>query len=217
LAAIYAAPAATETGHAAVEVPVWSERRGLLGQVSFLGLASHPVSTSPTLRGVYVRKHLLCDIVPNPPAGLNTGLPEPSTTAKTMRERLEVHRAVKTCNACHKYLDPLGLTFERFDGIAQYRATDHGTPVDTTGELDGKKFSDLQTFGAVVAQSDKFRQCVVRRLYAFAVARPVGDGEDGELARLDDAFKGQGMRLKALLRAVALSAGFRAVAKVAAP
>ena len=211
LAAIYEEPAVADTGFADIALTVHPERRGLLGTVAFLALASHPISTSPTLRGMYVRKHLLCDIVPNPPAGLNTALPEPSTTAKTMRERLQAHMAVKSCASCHKYLDPIGFAFERFDGIGRWRATDAGTPVDTSGRLDGATFADLASLGAVIAQSPKFRRCVVQRLYAFAVARPVTDGEAGEIDRLSDTFASGGMRLRGLMRAVARSDGFRRV------
>ena len=216
LASIYEEPAVADTGFADIALTVHPERRGLLGTVAFLALASHPISTSPTLRGMYVRKHLLCDIVPNPPAGLNTALPEPSTTAKTMRERLQAHMAVKSCASCHKYLDPIGFAFERFDGIGRWRATDAGTPVDTSGQLDGAAFADLASLGGVIAQSAKFRRCVVQRLYAFAVARPVTDGEAGEIDRLADAFAADGMRLRGLMRAVARSEGFRRVGALSA-
>jgi hypothetical protein len=210
LAAIYDVPAVTDKGLGQIELPV-GERQGLLGQVSFLALQAHPVSSSPTLRGRYLRRYLLCDEVPNPPAGLNTALPEPTTTAKTMRERLASHMATPGCKGCHKLMDPLGLGFERFDGIGRFRQDDNGTPVDTSGDLDGVKFSDAASLGQAVAQSPRFDRCIVRKLYAYAVGRRTGEGEAGQLDALTTGFTKSGRRLRGLMRTVALSEGFRAL------
>lgn len=210
LAAIYDVPAVTDTGHGRVELPE-GERQGLLGQVSFLALQAHPVSSSPTLRGRYLRRFLLCDEVPNPPAGLNTALPEPTTAAKTMRDRLASHMSTPGCKGCHKLMDPLGLGFERFDGIGRFRKDDAGTPVDTSGDLDGVKFSDAAGLARAVAQSPRYDRCIVRKLYAYAVGRRIGEGEVGQLDALTKQFSHGGRRLRELLRAVALSEGFRAL------
>ena len=43
---------------------------------------------------------------------------------KTVRERLEVHRANPTCNACHGVMDPLGFALENFDAIGAWRVKD---------------------------------------------------------------------------------------------
>ena len=43
-------------------------RVGILSQVSFLSLNSHPGTSSPTLRGKALREKLLCQKVPPPPA-----------------------------------------------------------------------------------------------------------------------------------------------------
>ena len=68
-------------------------RAGILGQATFLASTTGPVETSPTARGLFVREHLLCQIVPNPPPGVNTNLPEPATAdaARAKRERMLEH------------------------------------------------------------------------------------------------------------------------------
>jgi hypothetical protein len=214
LAAIYDIPALTDEGHAEVKLPADGERQGLLGQVSFLAWNAHAISTSPTLRGVYVRRYLLCDVVPPPPADLNTALPEPSATAKTMRERLMVHMSVPNCKGCHQQFDLLGLTFERFDGIGRFRATDNGTPVDTSGGLDGATYTDAGSFAAVLAQNPKYSRCIAKKLYAYAAGRPVVDGERAQVTALAQGFDAQGRKLKGLMRDIALSPGFRQVGPV---
>ena len=210
LAAIYDIPAVSDKGVAKVEQPP-GERIGLLGQVSFLAMRAHPVSSSPTLRGKYVRQMLLCDHVPNPPAGLNTALPEPTTTAKTMRERLTVHMSVPSCANCHRFIDPIGLGFEHFDGIGRFRTTENGETIDTTGALDDAPFADLTSLANDVAQSPKYPACVAQKMFAYAVGRPVTDGEQAQLDVLGAAFVDSGLRLKTLMRAVALSEGFRRI------
>lgn len=212
LAAIYDVPANADTGHAQVQLPPDGERRGLLGQVSFLGLAAHPVSSSPTLRGAFVRRHLLCDFVPDPPANLNTAIPEPSPDAKTLRQRLTTHMSIPGCNTCHKQLDPVGFAFERFDGIGRFRPIDNGEPVDTSGELDGVKFSDLSSFADAIAASPKFGKCLTKKLYAYAVARPVASGEAAVVDEMAAAFAKSGMHVKDLMRQIALSDGFARIA-----
>ncbi len=212
LAAIYEVPANQELGHAAVQLPTDNERRGLLGQVSFLALAAHPVSSSPTLRGAFVRRHLLCDHVPDPPANLNTAIPEPSPDAKTLRQRLTAHMNVPGCSSCHKALDPIGFAFERFDGIGRFRTKDNGEPIDSSGELDGVPFANLDGFAAAIANSPKFYKCLTRKLYAYAVARPTTDGEASQIAQLAETFAKSGMRVQVLLRAIATSDGFARIA-----
>ena len=76
-----------------VKFPEALPRAGILGQATFLASTTGPVETSPTARGMFVREHLLCQIVPNPPPGVNTNLPEPSTAdaARAKRERMLEH------------------------------------------------------------------------------------------------------------------------------
>lgn len=208
LAAIYDVPAVEEKGFHAVQWPQKGERAGLLGQVSFLALAAHATTSSATLRGVYMRKVLLCDQVPDPPAGLNTALPEPNSQAKTLRERSAVHLEVKYCATCHQDLDSIGLGLERFDGVGRYRLTDHGAPIDSTGHLDKQPFEDAAQLGQRIAASPKFTRCVVQKLYGYALGRPVAAAEKAVVDDLTSQFVKDGRRLKLLMQAVALSDGF---------
>lgn len=214
LAAIYNVPAAVADGFGQIQLPEKGLRRGLLGQVSFLGLHAHPVASSATLRGVFVREALLCDPVPPPPAGLNTAIPEASPTAKTLKQRLVVHMQKSSCSVCHKALDPIGFGLEQFDGLGRFRTTDHGEVIDPSGDLDGQPFAGFIDLGTRIAHSDRFRRCVVDKVFAYANGRMAGEGERGELERLDDRFHESGRKLRGLVRDVALSAAFARVAEV---
>ena len=82
-----------------VKFPGTLPRAGLLGQATFLASTTGPVETSPTARGLFVREHLLCQLVPNPPPGVNTNLPEPASAdaARRKRERMLAARRNQTC------------------------------------------------------------------------------------------------------------------------
>jgi hypothetical protein len=80
-----------------VKFPEALPRAGILGQATFLASTTGPVETSPTARGLFVREHLLCQVVPNPPPGVNTNLPEPATAdaARAKRERMVEHAQIR--------------------------------------------------------------------------------------------------------------------------
>ena len=100
LAAMYGIRAPVREGFGPVQLSKATQRRGLLGQVSFLALHSHPVSTSATLRGLFVRTHLLCQTVPPPPADVDTSIPEPSGRRQTLRDRVDEHLTSDACRGC---------------------------------------------------------------------------------------------------------------------
>lgn len=214
LASIYGIRAPVIDGFGRTELEAGDARRGYLGQVSFLALQAHAVSTSPTLRGKFIREVLLCDTIPMPPADLNTAIPEPSEEARTMRERLTVHREDPSCAGCHVLTDPVGLGFEQFDSIGRFRTQERGAVIDPSGDLDGTPFEDARALGELLAEHSRVETCIARRVYSYAVGRPVGVGDLGEVDRLTDRFRPADRRLRALMRGVALSEGFRRIGEV---
>ncbi len=212
LASIYNVRAPSQMrpdGFGLTTLPEDSPRRGLLGHVSMLALAAHPVSTSPTLRGKFIRESLLCNEVPMPPVNVNTALPEPTTGLRTMRERLLRHQVDPTCRSCHALLDPIGLALENFDGIGAYRTNDHGAAIDASGNLDGVAYGDSRGLTQTLHDSPAFPRCISTRLYRFAYGRHESDGEEAEVGRLAQDFAYGGYRLRRLMSSIAVSPAFR--------
>lgn len=210
LAAIYSVPAGSRDGFSEVELPIESGRRGLLGQVSFLALQSHAVSTSPTLRGLFVRQVLLCGEIPPPPVNVNTALPEPSVDARSLRERIEKgHLTIPACAGCHVEMDPIGLGLESFDGVGRFRTKDNEVPIDASGELDGVPFTDAYELAQVVRDHPDLGSCFVRNLYRYATGNVDQPGEASQLDWLTWSFERAEYRVKPLIREIAMSAGFR--------
>ena len=214
LAAIYNVPALQEDGFAKITLPDSNPRRGFLGHVAFLALEAHAESSSPSLRGLFVRKNLLCHHVPAPPANVNTDIPEPSDDAITMRDRLMVHMEDPSCSPCHELMDPIGFGFESFDGIGRYRILDNGAPVDPSGYLDKKDFANFDEMVNLIAEHPDFPSCAVRKVYAYARTHDESSNEPLQLNALTARFAAQGYRFLALMRDISLSPGFRLVGEV---
>ena len=153
-------------------------RRGLFGHGSVLMLTSMANRTSPVLRGKWVLEVLLGTPPPPPPPAI-PDLDETATVkdgrSLTTRERMEMHRTSPTCNACHRFMDPLGLALDNFDVIGKWRIRENGMPLDTRGELwDGTKVASPQDLGAALL---KFSIPLVRtfteNLMAYALGRRI--------------------------------------------
>jgi hypothetical protein len=213
LASMYMIASPADEGFNLVEFPENSPRVGLLGHASILALHSHPRATSSTLRGKFIREGLLCDTIPPPPANVNTGLPEPSQTARTLRERMQPHLQDPVCKSCHILLDPIGLGLENFDAIGRYRAKEVGAVIDASGDLDGVKFADARALSKGIHDSPKFAPCIVRKVFSYATGFRPADADAATLRTLHWDFRDSGYRMKELLKLVAMSPAFRLAQK----
>jgi mono/diheme cytochrome c family protein len=147
-------------------------RRGLLGKGALLMVTSHADRTSPTVRGKWILENILG--TPPPPPLPNVPPIEPSAeTPRTLRERLERHRASVTCAGCHKVMDPLGFAMENFDAVGTWRTRDAGLPLNASGQLaDGTSVNGIVALReALVARSDVFVQTLTEKLMTYALGR----------------------------------------------
>ncbi len=208
LASIYLVRAPREP-FGLVTFPESSPRAGLLGHLSILALNAHPIATSPTLRGKFIRERLLCDLVPPPPVGVDTQIPEPSPDALTLRDRLLAHQEVEYCAGCHRRLDGIGLGLEAFDALGRYREEENGVPVDASGDLDGRTFEDARGLGLLIHDDPRFAQCMVRQAYRVASGHHESDGEAETIDRLYVDFATHGYSLRRLFAELVVSDGFR--------
>ncbi|HEY3783829.1 MAG TPA: DUF1592 domain-containing protein [Steroidobacteraceae bacterium] len=212
LATLYGVPA--PPGWTPYEVPAGSERVGLLTQIAFLADHAHPGRSSATRRGKALRELLLCQVVPRPPPNVDFSIVEnPKSTLHTAREKLEAHRTNPVCAGCHKITDPIGLGLENFDGAGQFRTTERGAPIDASGNLDGKKFTDPIGLAQALHDSPTLPACLVRRVYTYGVGGVMKTDNKEVLPWLDKRFAEEGYRLPDLLRTVALSTAFAEVSE----
>ena len=147
--------------------PRHARRRGVLSLPGWLAVNAKPNMTSPIHRGVFVREQLLCTALPPPPpeAMVTAPNPDPSLSA---REQYEIHRADESCASCHKLIDPVGLVFEHFDEVGEWRDRDNGRPIDSSGEMFGSRdlngaYVDHIALVEGLAQSEQVHRCLIIR------------------------------------------------------
>jgi cytochrome c551/c552 len=156
-------------------VPLQDEnRRGLLGQSSFLLVTSVANRTSPVARGKWILENLLGTPAPLPPPNVpplkeNAGAKQPTS----VRQRMEEHRNNPVCAACHKIMDPIGFSLENFDLIGTWRNTEGGAPIDASGQLvDGTKLDGPASLRkALLSRSDVFVQTMTEKLMTYGTGR----------------------------------------------
>jgi hypothetical protein len=210
LAALYRLPSSrTWTPY---EFPADSPRVGLLTQISFLAVHSHPGRSSATLRGKALREVLLCQPVPRPPANVDFSIVEnPNSNYKTARDRITAHRSNPVCAGCHKITDPMGLALENFDGAGRFRENEKGNPIDASGSLDGVEFKDAAGLGQALHDHPALTSCLAKRVFAYGTGAAAKSDET--MKYINARFSEQGYRLPDLLRTIALSNAFSEVSE----
>lgn len=163
------------TGDEFVEVSLEGlPRRGVLTHASVLTLTSYPRRTSPVQRGKWILENLFGDGPPPAPANV----PELEDAAEkteglSVREQMALHRTNPVCASCHQVMDPLGLGLENFDGIGRWRETEHGQPVDASGELPGgRKFEGPQELVEILlSRREDFLRTMAEKMLTYATGR----------------------------------------------
>jgi mono/diheme cytochrome c family protein len=190
-------------------------RNGLLGKGAILMLTAYPNRTSPVVRGAWILDRLLGTPPPEPPKDVPS-LPENrrGQPAKTLRARLEQHRANPTCFSCHAVMDPLGFALENFNAVGQFRANDPDTltPIDSVGQLpDGTPLTgpeDLRR--ALVGRPDQqFVQALTENLMTYALGRGVDYRDMPTVRRIVRQASTDQYRFKSIVLGVVTSDAFR--------
>jgi hypothetical protein len=157
-------------------VPVANDaRRGLLGHGSLLLVTSNANRTSPVIRGKWVLENLLGSQAPLPPPDVPPLEEKPTAAARSVRERIEQHRANPTCAGCHKIMDPIGLALENFDAIGRWRTSDEGVAIDASAQLvDGTPLDGPATLRkALLNRSDVFVTAMTEKLLMYGMGREI--------------------------------------------
>jgi len=188
-------------------------RAGILTELSFTALHSHPGRSSATLRGKAVREIFLCQKVPDPPGNVAFDIVEDAGNPlmKTARQRMSNHAHEPMCAGCHKVTDPIGLVLESFDGAGQTRTTENGVIIDTTGDLNGVALQNAANLGKAMHDNPAATSCLVKRAYEYAAGRKSSPAEKAWVSYLDKKFSASGYTIQALFRDIATSRAFYAV------
>jgi cytochrome c551/c552 len=187
-------------------------RRGLLGQGSVLTVTSYPNRTSPVLRGKYILENILGTPPPAPPANVpDLKENQPGEEAKSLRARLEMHRATPTCATCLRVMDPLGLALENFDGIGQWRVKEPGGNIDPAGQLaDGSRVDGpVALRKAVLKRPELFVRTVTQKLMTYGLGRGMQHTDMPVIRGIASGSAAQNYRFSAVVLGIVKSVPFQ--------
>jgi hypothetical protein len=204
------------------EPPAFGDRAGLITRAAYVATGS--ANTRPIMKGVFLRKAVLCDKLGEPPAGAGV---EPELSAEmSTREFVTALTSPGECAGCHQTLiNGLGFSTEDFDALGRKR--DAQLLIDpVTGEIQGSVAIDTEsvprvesgddtvTAGAdeltdLILESDKPYACFSRLYFRFTFGRFEDFERDAcALAAVKDQLVADAS-LAEVLRAIALTDQFQ--------
>jgi hypothetical protein len=190
------------------------KRYGLLGKGAVLLQTSYGDRTSPVLRGAWVLEKLLGTPPTPPPPNVETDLTTPEgEQPKTVRARLEQHRASPNCNACHGVIDPPGLALENFTVTGRWREYDSeaDAPIDASTVLPGGQAitGPVALRGALLQRSDQFVQAMTQKLMMYALGRELEYYDMPQVRAVVRAAAAEDYRFAAIVGGIVRSNAFR--------
>jgi hypothetical protein len=126
------------------------------------------------------------------------------------REQAGKRAADPVCGQCHQFMDPIGLSFEKYDALARYKPTAaDGSAVDSSGNLtatdvDGPLTGPLD-LADKLSRSASARTCVSQKMLAYALGRELASADQCEVDRMSSAVQASGGHLTDLIGAIVRS------------
>ena len=211
----YGLPEPKSSGFQRVSLKPEDHRGGLLTMGAVLGLTSDGTRHRPVHRGVWVSEAIFGKTPPPPPANVSAIEPSPPESPKaTLRQKIEAHRNNANCAACHAKIDPLGLAWDNYDAIGQWRtlekvAQGRGADpmIDPSGVMpDGRAFKDANDFKRLLLDDhEKVALAFIEHLCTYALRRVLTVDDQEDLKAIEAEAKKNQFRVKDIVRAVALS------------
>jgi hypothetical protein len=211
----YGLPEPKADGFQRVSLKPEDHRGGLLAMGAALGLTSDGTRHRPVHRGVWLSQVIFDKTPPPPPANVPAIEPNPPKSAKaTLREKLEAHRSNANCAACHAKIDPLGLAWDNYDAIGQWRTREkvpagvgEDPLINPAGKMpDGRPFKDANEFKRLLIEDhDKFVGAFIEHLCTYGLRRVLTFDDQEDIKAIEAEAKKNQYGVKDIVRAVALS------------
>jgi hypothetical protein len=149
-----------------------------------------------------------------PPPGVETNLSTPpGERPRTVRARLEQHRADAVCASCHGVIDPYGLALENFSVTGRWRDHDAeaDAPIDPSSELSGGRpvSGPAQLTAALLARPDQFVQALTEKLMMYALGRELAYYDMPEVRAIVREAAKDDYRFSAIVTGIVRSDAFR--------
>ncbi len=211
----YGLPEPKTGGFQRVALKPENHRGGLLTMGAVLGLTSDGTRHRPVHRGVWISETIFNKTPPPPPANVDPIEPVPPKGNKiTIRQRIEAHAQNANCSACHRTIDPVGLAFDQYDAIGQWRTHEHvptgvgpNPLVDASGIMpDGRKFANSAQFKQLLLEDrDTVARAFIEHLCTYALRRVLTIDDQDDINEIVEETREDNYRIRDIVRAVACS------------
>jgi hypothetical protein len=112
-------------------------------------------------------------------------------------------------------MDPIGLTFEKFDAVGSYRETENRVAIDVSGNVNGATdpglngaFNGVRELATKLAASDQVRDCMAVQWFRYGSGRNEEVPDGCSLTSLQQAFATSGGDLDELFVALTQTDAF---------
>ena len=233
LARLYGIPGVEGMAFRKVALKPEHHRGGVMTHASVLKVSANGTTTSPVVRGIWVLERILGQHPSPPPPGV-PGVEPDIRGAETLRQLLDQHRNLESCNGCHRVIDPPGFALENYDVIGGWRENYRslgkdfpkpaslpagvrnvqwrvGPAVDASGETpEGRPFQNLADYKKLIlAEPMRFTRALAEKLAVYGSGRGMGFSDRPELDRIATTVLSQGNGFRDLVHEVVQSPIFR--------
>lgn len=233
LAKFYGIDGVQGAGFRKVALAPGHHRGGVLTHASLLKVTANGTHTSPIKRGAWVLDRILGTPPPPPPPSV-PGVEPDTRGSVTLRQQLEQHRNLESCNGCHRHIDPPGFALENYDAIGGWRENYRvqlgtpaagagaarnrarpqwkpGLPVDATGVTpDDRPFTNITEYKRLLAEKpERFTRALAGQVAAYATGRGMSFSDRPELDRIAALVSERGHGFRDLLHEIVQSEIFK--------
>ncbi|MCY2978107.1 MAG: DUF1592 domain-containing protein [Planctomycetota bacterium] len=227
LAKHYGIPGIEGTEMRKITLPPESHRGGVLTMGSVLKVTANGTTTSPILRGAWVLERILGTPPAKPPANVEAIEPD-IRGATTIRDQLEKHRNVASCNSCHSKIDPPGFALESFDVVGgwrdHYRALTNGGEKDSQGRRvrpgpavdpsdslpDGRRFANIDEYKKLILDDkDQLARSLVEKLLAYATGAAPSKADQAQIETIVHNVRDMNYGFRSLIHEIVQSPMFQ--------
>ncbi|MBW3624373.1 MAG: DUF1592 domain-containing protein [Armatimonadetes bacterium] len=184
-------------------------RGGLLTQGAVLTKGGEEASM--VTRGLFVLKDLLYSAVGSAPPGTDT-TPIHAKPGMSVRAVAMTRLNTPSCAGCHKKFEPLAFGLEKFDGLGSFMEVDrHGNKLREDGEIlfpgESKPvpFKTVSELTGLLAESDRVKMNMTRKVTQFALGRPLVESDAPILTKIHAAAQKGGGTYAGLITSVVMS------------
>lgn len=214
LAGFYGLPEVPVDEFQRVSLKPEHHRGGLLTHAAILSLTSDGTRHRPVHRGVWLSESILGRTPPPPPANVDPIEPNPVDAPKaTIRMKLAAHIHDPRCASCHRNIDPLGMAFDNYNAIGEWRThekvegTGDDPPVDASGVLpDGRRFENARELKQLLMTDlDEFNRTFIEKLATYGLRRTITFEDRDELNKIAQISRDRNYVVRDIVEALVLS------------